>query len=83
MHNIMGNVLLQDGDTPVCAMVLANGSYVFSCDDEGSYELAFPLDGNGQFTLQVYADGFAPEIQIFDASSAGGDVRLAPSFECQ
>ncbi len=83
IHRISGGVLLQDMTEPVCALVLANGSYVFSCDNEGSYELEFPLDSNGHFTLQVYADGFAPAIQIFDVANIGGDVHMARSTECQ
>ncbi len=61
--DISGSVLLQDTQTPICAMVLANGQFMFSCDGSGSYALNIPLDTNGQFKLQVYADGFAPTIQ--------------------
>ena len=56
---IQGNVRLQNG-TAVCAMVLANGQYMFSCDGSGSYSLDVPLDSNGQVTLFTFADGFAP-----------------------
>ena len=38
---IQGNVRLQNG-TAICAMVLANGQYMFSCDGSGSYDLTFP-----------------------------------------
>jgi hypothetical protein len=68
---------------PICAMVLANGTHMFSCDGSGRYSLEFPLDNNGQFKLQVYADGFAPYAQSFDEFSLGGDVRMARSGECQ
>ena len=81
--NITGNVLLQDSQTPICAMVLANGKHMFSCDGTGSYALNIPLDNNGQFKLQVYADGFAPTIQTFDEFSAANDVRMARAAECQ
>ena len=64
-------------------MVLANGQYTFSCDGTGRYALKIPLDTNGQFKLQVYADGFAPTIQKFDEFSASNDVRMARSVECQ
>jgi len=83
LHTIAGNVLLKNSNIGVCALVLANGSIMFSCDGRGSYELEFPLDANGQFTLQVYADGFAPAVQTFDASNLGGDMRMTPSTECQ
>jgi len=81
--DISGSVLLQDTQTPICAMVLANGQYTFSCDGSGSYALNIPLDSSGQFKLQVYADGFAPNIQRFDEFSAINDVRMARAAECQ
>jgi hypothetical protein len=57
---IEGNVRLANG-TPVCAMVLANGQYMFSCDARlGQYDLNVPLDANGRITLFAFADGFAP-----------------------
>ena len=56
---IKGNVRLANG-TPVCAMVLANGQYMFSCDGTGAFNLNVPLDGQGQITLFAFADGFAP-----------------------
>ena len=80
---ISGSVLVQDTQTPICAMVLANGQYMFSCDATGSYSLNIPLDSNGQYKLQVYADGFAPTIQLFDEFSAVNDVRMARATECQ
>jgi len=81
--DISGTVLLQNLGTPICAMVLANGQFMFSCDGSGSYDLNIPLDANGQFKLQVYADGFAPEIQRFDEFSPINDVRMARASECQ
>jgi len=80
---ISGSVLLQNTQTPICAMVLGNGQFMFSCDGSGSYALNIPLDNNGQFKLQVYADGFAPTIQRFDEFSATNDVRMARAVECQ
>ncbi len=56
---IKGNVRLADG-TPICAMVLANGQYMFSCGGDGAYSLNVPLDNKGQVTLFAFADGFAP-----------------------
>ena len=81
--NISGKVLTQNSQTPICAMVLANGQFMFSCDGTGSYALNIPLGTNGQFKLQVYADGFAPTIQTFDEFQAVNDVRMARSKECQ
>jgi hypothetical protein len=81
--NISGKVLLQDNSTPICAIVLANGKHMFSCDGTGNYALNIPLDSNGRFKLQVYADGFAPTIQTFDEFKAANDVRMARAAECQ
>jgi hypothetical protein len=80
---IAGEVLLQNSQTPICAMVLANGQYVFSCDGSGSYFMKIPLDHNGQFKLQVYADGFAPSIRTFDEFKTTNIVRMARAVECQ
>jgi len=78
-----GSVKVGENGVPVCAMVLANGQYTFSCDGTGGYGLNIPLDTNGQFKLQVYADGFAPTIQNFDEFQAINDVRMARAVECQ
>ena len=80
---IAGQVLLQNSQTPICAMVLANGQHMFSCDGTGSYKLRIPLDNNGQFKLQVYADGFAPSIRKFDEFKTTNIVRMARAAECQ
>ena len=80
---IAGQVLLQNSQTPICAMVLANGQYMFSCDGTGSYALKIPLDTNGQFKLQVYADGFAPTIQTLDEFKTTNNVRMARAVERQ
>jgi hypothetical protein len=80
---ISGKVLQQFSQIPVCAMVLANGQYIFSCDGTGSYILKIPLDTNGQFKLQVYAHGFAPTIQFFDEYKTTNNVRMARPAECQ
>jgi hypothetical protein len=81
--NISGAVFLQNSQTPVCAMVLANGQHVFTCDGTGNYAMRIPLDTNGQFKLQVYADGFAPTVQRYDEYSATNVVRMTRSVECQ
>lgn len=81
--DISGNVYLQNSSTPICAMVLANGQYMFSCDGSGSYNLHIPLDADGQFKMQVYADGFAPSIQYFDEYQTNNTVKMARASECQ
>ena len=81
--NISGRALMQNSQTPVCALVLANGQHTFSCDGTGHYALNIPLNHNGQFKLQVYADAFAPTIQTFDEFQTINDVRMARASECQ
>ena len=81
--DISGQVLLQNTQTPICAMVLANGQHMFSCDGTGSYAMRIPLDEKGQFKLQVYADGFEPAIQLFDKFSTNNIVKMAQAVECQ
>jgi len=81
--DISGNVFIQNTQTPVCAIILANGQHTFSCDGTGAYALHIPLDANGQFKLQVYADGYAPSIQNFDEFSTTNAVRMARSTQCQ
>jgi len=81
--NIAGKVLTQNSQIPICAMVLANGKYTFSCNATGSYALNIPLDNNGQFKLQVYADGFAPMTQVYDEFKTTNNARMARATECQ
>jgi len=81
--DVSGTVLLQDTQTPVCAMALANGQFGFTCDGTGNYSGNIPLDNNGQYKLQVYADGFAPMVQVFDEFSPNVEVRMARAAECQ
>ena len=79
---VSGSVKVGENGDPVCAMVLANGQHIYSCDDLGSYALNIPLDSNGQFKLQVFADGFAPMIQNFDEFRTMNDIRMTRAVEC-
>ena len=81
--DISGAVYWQNTQAPLCAMVLVNGQHTFSCDGRGSYALHIPLDSNGQYTLQVFASGFAPAKQTFDELSTNNVVRLSRAIECQ
>ena len=81
--DVSGTVLQQNTQTPVCAMVLGNGQFDFTCDGTGTYSGNIPLDTNGQYKLQVYAEGFAPMVQAFDEFSPTNEVRLARATECQ
>ena len=64
-------------------MVLGNGQFGFTCDGTGSYAANIPLDANGKYNLQVYAQVFAPLTQRFDEFSPDNEVRLARASECQ
>lgn len=65
------------GGLPVCALVLANGQSMFSCQGGGAYELNVPVDDRGQITLFVYVDGFAPFRVIFDPRTVAIPVVVA------
>jgi len=87
---ISGTVTASIGETPLRAMILANGAYVFSDAGDGKYELKAPLDANGRTTLLGFVDGFAPFKEIVEGGetceleltswaprgSAGGDRPL-------
>jgi len=62
---ISGTVADENG-TPLCTMVLANGQYMFTCDEnEGKYALEVPMDANGEITLFSFCDGFLPFKETF------------------
>lgn len=64
--NLSGQVSLAGSDTPVCALVLANGQSQFSCGGDGHYVLdGVPTDSNGQVTLFAWAEGFFPYKVVF------------------
>jgi hypothetical protein len=66
--------------TPQCAMVLANGQYMFSCAGNGEYELKVPLDANGEITLFSSVDGLAPFKQVLTPEAAADfDIEMEPS----
>ena len=74
--NINGTVSYNG--TPVCAMVLANGQYMFTCSGDGSFNLDVPLDGNGQITVFAFCEGLAPfEQVIYPAEGQGMQIELA------
>ena len=60
-----GNGTVSLDDVPLCAMVLANGQYMFSCGtNDGIYDLTVPLDSNGQIVLYVFVNGLQPYRQV-------------------
>jgi hypothetical protein len=56
----IGGVIKDQSGTPLCAMVLANGQYMFSCGGQGQFELKVPLDSNNEITHFVFVDGLSP-----------------------
>lgn len=49
------------GDIPVCALALANGQNMFTCQENvGHFSLNVPADNDGNIVLMVFADGFKP-----------------------
>ena len=73
--NIFGSVTNNQG-TPLCALVLANGQFMFSCSPTGQYSLDVPLDASGQVTLFGFADGHFPYKQVFGGSGGRYDMTL-------
>lgn len=56
--DIQGQVSFEGG--PVCAMVLANGSHMFTCDGSGDFRLRVPLDAGGKIVFYAFCEGLAP-----------------------
>jgi hypothetical protein len=57
--------------TPLCAMVLANGQYMFTCGDSlGLYDLEVPLDQKSEITLYGFCSGFSPFKAIITPNQA-------------
>ena len=55
--------VVTSGGTPICALVLASGKNMFSCDPSGPFKLTgLPTEPDGTIKLQVYADGFLPNV---------------------
>ncbi|MFZ1641754.1 MAG: hypothetical protein WAV07_10035 [Candidatus Contendobacter sp.] len=66
---ITGSITL--GGDPLCALVLANGQFLFTCGDplpKGDFDLTVPLDDQGQITLFGFSSGLAPFQQTFSPS---------------
>lgn len=72
---IEGQVRFAQGN-PICALVLANGQYMFSCDGTGAYSLNVPVDANGQVTLFAFADGFSPYRVVRNPSEFPFNIQM-------
>ncbi|MDM8524695.1 hypothetical protein QUF80_15110 [Desulfococcaceae bacterium HSG8] len=72
---VSGKITTNDG-TPLCALVLANGQFQFTCDPVGEYSLYVPLDSEGEITIFGFCDGMMP----YSATLDGGgrfDLELS------
>lgn len=74
-RSVFSGRVLDSGGAPICAMVLINGQYAFSCDGEGLFEITAPLDADGGAVVFVFADDYRP----FRASI--GPAEIASGFE--
>ncbi len=63
---ISGYVMADEDGTPLCAMLLANGQHMFTCNSVGEYELEVPINGSGQLTIFAFVEGFRPFRQTLD-----------------
>jgi hypothetical protein len=55
------NGTIEYNGTPVCALILANGKHMFSCNtDLGQFSLEVPIDSSGNVTLFAFVSGFQP-----------------------
>lgn len=61
--NLFGAIRNDRGDN-ICGLVLANGSFVFSCSPSGSYSVDTVTDAQGAVTLFGFADGHFPYKQV-------------------
>ncbi len=79
--NINGTVEDPSG-TPVCAMVLASGQYMFSCDPVGEFNFNVYTRPDGTLTLFAFADGFYSKKLELNGGQSGLQVVLsAPGNE--
>ena len=59
---------------PVCAMVLANGHYMFTCYVDGLFDSVVTLENNGEVTLVALGSGLPPYKEVY---FCGYSVRFA------
>jgi len=74
--NLSGTVKTSEG-APICALVLASGQFMFSCDPGGNFSLLnLPREADGTVNLQIYADGFLPFIVLLTQSDTQMQVVM-------
>lgn len=77
---LQGRVWDNSGSIPLCALVLANGQFMFSCDasNPGRYSLNVPLDSNGQITLFSFVDGLPPYKVLLNGNTSVWNITMGP-----
>jgi hypothetical protein len=80
--NLKGTVQTADG-TPMCALAIASGHSMFTCSPPiGTFSFTdLPLEPDGSITLQLYADGFYPNVQSLNEFSPQ-QVVMKPAQVC-
>ena len=63
--DISGTIENENG-APLCAMVLANGQYMFTCNPVGEFNLTIPLDNNDMLVLYGFCNGLMPYKETID-----------------
>jgi hypothetical protein len=69
-YDITGTVA-NESATPLTAMVLANGKYMFTGNPVGEFNLTVPLDGIGKITLYGFCSGLTPYKIVGDPVTLG------------
>jgi parallel beta-helix repeat protein len=74
---------ITSNETPLCAMVLANGKHMFTCGNTlGFYELDVPLNEYGEITLYSFCSGLAPFKTVLTPEEAlVYDIEMFPAPE--
>ena len=64
--------------SPVTAMVLANGKYMFTGGGEGRFNLTdIPFDSNGELTVFAFCSGLAPYKTILSAGANNLEIHMS------
>ena len=69
---------ITDEGAPLCALVLANGQFMFTCGDplpKGTFDLTVPVDDQGQITLFGFSSGLAPFQQTLGPGALPASVN--------
>jgi hypothetical protein len=71
----ISGTITKDG-IPLCAMVLANGQHMFTCDPIGLYRLSVPLDSNGKITLYGFCEGLMPYKMVLNSGQTQFNIEM-------